>query len=166
MPHNAAMSTTKYGIACQMLYSKSSSAACGHDRHRDEDAERDERRRQGDAEVVEELILHVDALRAGCRDRGVRNEREVVAEHRAADDGSHAQRQIEARAGGDGHGDGGEHRDGADARSHGKRDDAGDDEKAGNGRLGGQYVEQQVCRALRATGCARNAGERARPSGR
>lgn len=25
----------------------------------------------------------------------------------------------------------------------------------------GQYVEQQVCRALRATGCARNAGERA-----
>ena len=26
MPHNAAMSTTKYGIACQMLYSKSSSA--------------------------------------------------------------------------------------------------------------------------------------------
>ena len=52
----------------------------------DKDHQRDDRRREGDLEVDAELVLHLDALCAGRRDRRIGDDGEVVAEHRAADD--------------------------------------------------------------------------------
>ena len=58
-------------------------------------AEHQQRGRQGDGDVGTEFIAHDAALGTGSGNRGIRNEREVIAEKRSADDQGCHERQAE-----------------------------------------------------------------------
>ena len=123
------------------------------------DDQRHDRRRQRDFEVHLEFILHLDTLGLGRRDRRVRNEGQVIAEHRAADHGADADRQIQSRGVGHRRGDGNQHGDRPDARAHGHRNQTGDDEEPRHSKTRRHNVEQHVRGGRHAARRLRDAAE-------
>ena len=83
--------------------------------------------RQRNLEVLAELVFHCASLTLARRDCRVRDERQVVAKHRATHNRRHAERQIEAGGGGHGNGNGRDERNGAHRGSHGERNEAAHD---------------------------------------
>ena len=107
----------------------------GSQGQRQDEHEGHDGRGQGDLEVLAELVLHLAALALAGGDGGVGDERQVIAEHGAAHDRAHAQRQAEARGSRHGHGNGSDERDGTHRGAHGDGHEAADHEQHGHGEL-------------------------------
>lgn len=91
--------------------------------------------RQRNLKVLAELVFHCASLTLARRDCRVRDERQVVAKHRATHNRRHAERQIEAGGSGHGNGNGRDERNGAHRGSHGERNEAAHDKQNGHRKL-------------------------------
>ena len=89
-------STMRHGTSDQVVVMAHGAVDVRAQRQRQDDGERRQGGRHGYLEVLAELVLHLAALALARRDGGVGDERQVVAEHRAAHDAGYAQRQVEA----------------------------------------------------------------------
>ncbi len=92
--------------------------------------------RQRHRHVDAELVLHLTPLGAGGGDGGVRDDGEVVSEHRATGDGSGGQGHGKPRFTGDACGDGGQGCNGSHGGAHGCGDESAHDKEAGQEERG------------------------------
>ena len=119
------------------------------ERENEDERQRHQRGGQRDPEVLAEFILHRAALTVAGGDGGVRNEGEVVAEHRSAHDGRDAQRETVPRSGGYRQRDRDDERDGADGGAHRGGHKAAYHEQHRHGILRRDDRQQKIRDALR-----------------
>ena len=116
---------------------------------------------QGNEEIAAELVLHRTALTVAGGDGGIGNHGQVVAEHRAAHNGTDAQCRAVACSVGYLHSNGRQQRDGTHGGAHGRGDKAADHKQHCHRKLRRNDGQHEVRHAL-GTGTSHHAHKRAR----
>ena len=86
--------------------------------------------RQGDDfQITQHFIAHFNALRARCGNGGIRNQRQIIAEHRSSDDGSRRKMHIQSQCLRQRHGNRNHCRNRSARRSHCQRNTSAHDKQ-------------------------------------